>query len=340
MARNGVKMSDENRYIRQQILTEIGQAGQTKLSNAKVVIIGAGGLGCPVISYLIGAGIGNITIVDPDVVEVTNLHRQPLYTMGDIGKSKAQSAAKAMSLYNPQVTLTPHIASLDPSNVEQFCSKADVVIDAADSFAVTYTLSDYCYENKKKLISASVLGFKGYVAGFCGVIKNNQTPTKQTPSVRAVFPNLPASAQNCSTAGVSGPAVGVLGSLQAQMAMNSILELSPSPLGRMINLDLHQLTTSAFSFIGAPEPDADFKFISSNEISEQDSVIDLRSVEETAKLITPSAIRLDISNIQTLSNEQSNQRIVICCKSGLRAWNAGLKLQAIGHNNIALIALG
>jgi len=331
-------MSEDNRYIRQQILPEIGLSGQDKLSNAKVVVIGAGGLGCPVLSYLVGAGIGNITIVDPDVVEVTNLHRQPLYTMTDIGNSKAQSAAKALAKYNPQVSITTHVARLDPSNVDNYCSDADVVIDAADSFAVTYTLSDYCFENKKALISASVLGFKGYVAGFCGALKDGQVT--QAPSIRAVFPNLPASAQNCSTAGVSGPAVGVLGSLQAQLAMNAILKLDPSPLGRMLNLDLYQLTTSTFSFLGAPEPVTNFSFISLNDISYQDSIIDLRSIEETAKMITPTAIRVDISNIENLTNRPAEQRIVLCCKSGLRAWNAGLTLQSQGHKNIALIAVG
>lgn len=332
-------MMKDNRYIRQQTLPEIGNAGQEKLAAAKVIIIGAGGLGCPVLSYLAGAGIGTITIIDPDVVEVTNLHRQPLYTMQDIGNSKAQSAAKALSKYNPEITITPCVARLDPSNVDKFCNEADVVIDAADSFAVTYTLSDYCFQNQKTLVSASVLGFKGYVAGFCGLI--NQ---QQAPSIRAVFPNLPTSAQNCSTAGVSGPAVGVLGSLQAQLAMNAILELEPSPLGRMINLDLQQLTTSTFSFLGAPEPVTTFGFISCDEIAKDDNVIDLRSVEETATTVTAKALRFNIAEIDKLSDELQNnptqKRVVLCCKSGLRAWNAGLILQAKGCNNIALIALG
>lgn len=335
-------MTENNRYIRQQTLPEIGNLGQAKLSNAKVVVIGAGGLGCPVLSYLVGAGIGNISIVDPDVVEVTNLHRQPLYNMQNIGSSKAKSAANALTKYNPDIKITPHIARLDPSNIEQFCADADVIIDAADSFAVTYTLSDYCYAKRQTLISASVLGFKGYVAGFCGQTNHHQST--QAPSVRAIFPNLPASAQNCSTAGVSGPSVGVLGSLQAQLAMNAILELEPSPLGRMINLDLLQLTTSTFSFMSAPEPEINFGFISADKIEEQDNVIDLRSIEETATTITPKAHRSDITKIAKLADEIQNkypqQRQILCCKSGLRAWNAGLILQAKGYKNIALLALG
>lgn len=337
-------MTQENRYIRQQILPEIGIEGQTKLSNASVVIIGAGGLGCPVLSYLAGAGIGDISIIDPDIVEGTNLHRQPLYTMQDIGKSKAQSAANALAKYNPEIQIKSYVTRLDPSNVEQLCQDADVIIDAADSFAVTYTLSDYCFENKKTLISASVLGFKGYVAGFCGPLQDKSATQNQAPSVRAVFPNLPASAQNCSTAGVSGPAVGVLGSLQAQLAMNAILQLNPSPLGRMINLDLHQLTTSTFSFVSAPEPGQNFNFISSKDITENDSVIDLRTVEETPHTLIPTAHRTDVLNVEKLADELAmtpqKDRVVICCKSGLRAWNAGLILQEKGCKNIALIAVG
>lgn len=320
-----------NRYIRQQILPEIGNDGQNKLAAAHVVIIGAGGLGCPVLSYLAGAGIGQISIVDPDVVETTNLHRQPLYSMNDIGKSKAQSAALALKKLNPEIKTTPYVKRLDPSNVETLCGDADVIIDAADSFAVTYTLSDYCYENKVALISASVLGFKGYVAGFCGA---------DFPSVRAVFPDLPASAKNCSTAGVSGPAVGVLGALQAQLTLNALLELTPSPLGKMLNLDLLQLTTSVFSFKGAPEPANDFRFISKDKITDTDAIIDLRSTEETELTITPNALRVELDNIEELAKDMQHKRIVICCKSGLRAWNAGLKLKQKGCQNIALIALG
>lgn len=331
-------MRDDNRYIRQQILPEVGPLGQDKLFKAKVVVIGAGGLGCPVLSYLVGAGIGNFSVIDPDVVEVTNLHRQPLYSMADIGKSKAQSAATTLNKYNPEITITAFVDRLDPSNVELYCANADVVIDAADSFAVTYTLSDFCYENKIPLISASVLGFKGYVGGFCGPLNNDRA--SQAPSLRAIFPSLPANAQKCSTAGVSGPAVGVLGSLQAQMALNVIFELAPSPLGRMMNLDLHQLTTSTFSFVGAPEPKNNFSFISSTDLRDDDSIIDLRSVEETANTITPTALRIDISNIETLSNQQIHRRVVLCCKTGLRAWNAALKLEEAGFNNIVLIALG
>ncbi len=318
-----------NRYIRQMMLPEIGETGQQKLRDTKIVVIGAGGLGCPVLSYLAGAGIGNIVIVDPDTIEKSNLHRQPLYTMESIGKSKAQSAVSALLTYNPDIYLCAHVIRLEPANVAELTQGADIIIDAADSFAVTYTLSDHCHKSGQVLISASVLGFSGYAGGFCG---------NKAPSVRAIFPDLPISGQTCSTAGVSGPAVGMLGALQAQLALNCILDIEPSPLGRMINLDLRQLTTSVFSFVNALEPKYGFGFISVKDIDLRDTVVDLRSVEEALLPITDTAIRCSVSEIAQVDISH-NSRTVICCKTGLRAWNAALKLQKKGCEDIALIAL-
>ena len=154
------------------------------------------------------------------------------------------------------------------------------MIDAADSFAVTYTLSDHCRTSGQAFVSASVLGFAGYAGGFCG---------GRAPSVRAVFPDLPVTAANCATAGVSGPAVGILGSLLAQMALNCLLGLEPSPLGRMVSLDLRRLTTSWFSFADAPEPEHGFRFASVEDITDADLVIDLRGGDEAPGLVCARA---------------------------------------------------
>ncbi|MFK7901935.1 MAG: ThiF family adenylyltransferase [Nitratireductor sp.] len=327
-------MSDQNRYLRQEILPEIGKAGQEKLSNANIVVVGAGGLGAPLLSYLAGAGIGNITIIDHDLVELSNLHRQPLFNEDDIGLFKASTAKEHLSKYNSKISIKNHNCRLEPSNVESLCKDADVIIDAADSFAVTYILSDYALKTKTPYVSASVLGFKGYVGAFCGT---------HAPSIRAVFPDLPISAQNCATAGVSGPAVGVLGTLQAQITLNILLELSPSPMGKMLNVDLINFTTSSFSFLGASEPKNGFKFISQSQINEDDVVIDVRSKEESPNLITPDTIRSEVATIATIANDANtltNKPVIIVCKTGLRAWNAGLNLQNAGIKDIKLIAAG
>lgn len=320
-----------NRYARQMVLPEIGVDGQARLARARVLVVGAGGLGCPVLSYLAGTGVGSIKIVDADVVEESNLHRQPLYAMADIGQAKAEAARHALNGYNPEIEILTEVHRLEPTNTASLCKDADIVIDAADSFAVTYTLSDHCLTSGQVFVSASVLGFAGYAGAFCG---------GRAPSIRAVFPDLPESAANCATAGVSGPAVGILGSLQAQMALSCLLGLEPSPLGCMVSLDLRQFTTSSFSFVDAPEPDDGFGFISVADIADDDFVVDLRGIEEAPAIVTATARRSTVDDVEALAGDARDHRTILCCRSGLRAWNAGLRLRQAGCTDISLIALG
>ena len=151
---------------------------------------------------------------------------------------------------------------------------------------------------------------------------------------------MPRSAANCATAGVSGPAVGILGSLQAQMALSCLLGLEPSPLGRMISLDLRRFTTSSFSFGNAPEPDGGFGFVSVEDIDDSDFVVDLRSVEEAPAIVTAAARRSTVDEVEALAGDARDRRTILCCRSGLRAWNAGLRLRQAGCTDISLIALG
>jgi len=177
------------RYARQMVLPEVGAAGQARLAAASVVVVGAGGLGCPVLQYLAGAGVGRLVIVDHDRVEETNLHRQPLYTMADIGKLKAEAAAAALRRFNPGIAIDTVAERLTPQNATVLVAGADLVVDAADSFAVTYVLSDACLAVGKPMISASVIGLTGYVGAFCG----------GGPSYRAVFPDVAVEGGTCAT---------------------------------------------------------------------------------------------------------------------------------------------
>ena len=318
------------RYERQMILPEVGMEGQARLAKARVLVIGAGGLGCPVLEYLAGAGVGHLTIVDPDHIEVTNLHRQPLYSMADIGLFKAERAAQLMRALNPDISLTALVSQLDPSNVDALVSDADIVVDAADSFAATYTLSDSCANLGRPLVSASVLGMSGYAGVFCG----------SAPSYRAVFPDLPEQAQTCSSAGVLGPAVAMLGALQAQLVMALILQLQPSPHGRLVTVDLGSFSFGGFSFTDAPEPQNPvIRFISTHDITPTDQVVELRSKAEAPTPPHPNAMRIDIEGLATWQPAPNN-RIVVCCRSGLRAWRAAQQLQNRGFTNIALLAAG
>ena len=144
-----------SRYARQIILPEVGEVGQTTLQNAHVLVVGAGGLGVPVLQYLVGAGVGQITLVDGDIVDESNLHRQTLYGQSWIGIPKAEAAQKILKNLNPECTVTPAITFLDPINVHRFINGVDIVLDCADSFAASYILSDTCLAQNIPLISAS-----------------------------------------------------------------------------------------------------------------------------------------------------------------------------------------
>ncbi|MDO5647111.1 HesA/MoeB/ThiF family protein [Paracoccus sp. (in: a-proteobacteria)] len=320
----GVRMM--NRYARQMVLPEIGAQGQERLSDAHVLIVGAGGLGVPALHYLAGAGVGRITLVDGDVVDETNLHRQPLYRMDQTGRPKAQAATAALSALNPDVTVIPRVEWLDAGNAPGLVAGADLAMDCADTFAVSLTLSDACRDAGKPLIAGSALAMSGYAAGCCGT----------APSLRAIFPDLPQRGATCATAGVMGPVVAMIGALQAQMALSVLLGLDPSPLGRLLSFDAATWRMGGFRFDRAPEPDAPLPFIAPGQIAPGDVVVDLRT--ESPAPFRPDARHLPADQITRLKADPS-ARVVLACRTGLRAHNAGQALQSIHPGPIALIAL-
>ncbi|MDS9466853.1 HesA/MoeB/ThiF family protein [Paracoccus sp. MBLB3053] len=315
-----------NRYARQMVLPEVAAEGQARIAAAHVLIVGAGGLGVPALQYLAGAGIEAITLIDPDKVEETNLHRQPIYRMKDIGQPKVRAAAQAVARLNPSVEVQALVDVLTPANAPGLVAGADIVLDCADSYAASYTLSDACLAAGKPLISASALGLSGYVGGFCGT----------APSLRALFPEPPDSGQTCATAGVLGPVVGMLGSLQAQMTLGVILGLAPSPLGQFTRLDNGRFTQ--FRFDGAAEGDGP-RFIARDDIRESDLVIDLRPEDEAPRKATPDALRHPGYGA-TGPLPDPGQRVVLACRSGLRSWRAADELSRRWSGEITLLALG
>lgn len=317
-----------SRYARQEILPEIGPAGQARIRAAHLLVVGAGGLGVPVVQYLAGAGVGRITLVDPDRVEESNLHRQPIYA-AHIGQPKAQGAKDFAQQLNPDVTVTPVIDWLTPANAPGLIAEADVVLDCADSFAASYTLSDRCLRFGKPLISASVLGTSGYVGGFCG----------GAPSLRAVFPDLPDNLATCTAAGVLGPVVGMFGLMQAQMALAVILGAIPSPLGQLWRYEMAGCRSSSFRFDTAPEPETAHPFIAKSDLRTTDFIIELRPVAEAPTPITPDALRLPPEAISANGPMPAlHQRAVFTCRSGLRAWRAADRLRPHWPGEIALLA--
>ncbi|WEN15917.1 HesA/MoeB/ThiF family protein [Rhodanobacter sp. AS-Z3] len=320
------------RYARQIVLPEVGDIGQARLASAKVLVVGAGGLGCPVLQYLAAAGVGELVLIDHDVVEETNLHRQPLYTMTDIGAFKVDAARAALLRLNPTLLVSALAQRLAVGNAAALVTAVDVVVDAADSLATTYVLSDACLQRDKPLISASAVGLAGYVGGFCG----------GAPSYRAVFPDMPERAANCSSAGVLGSLLGIIGSLQAQCVLQLLLGISPSPLGRLLSFDARRLTFGGFAFHNTSEPAADpLHFIDIGDVTTDDLVVDLRGLEEAPVPALAQALRFTADDIDAFAASYSpgKNRVVLCCPSGVRAWRAARLLQKHHFENIALLAL-
>ncbi len=318
-----------SRYDRQIGVAEFGSDGQAKLAAARLLIVGAGGLASPVLQYLAGAGVGHIRLVDPDIVSVTNMHRQTIFRSSDLGMAKASAAASHMAGLNPDCEITPLTAQVTPDTISAYAAEVDLVLDCADSFAVSYCISDYCLVKRLPFIHASVVGMAGYVGGFC----------ETAPSLRSVFPDLPQRFGSCAEDGVLGPVVGVIGSLQAQMTIAAITRAQPSPLGQLVTYDAVGNRFGGFRFDQAEEPKSGLPFISPSQIQPHDFVIDLRTPDE-AGLVTPGATRLALDQINTDLPLTGIARVVLCCRSGQRAWVAAEKLSGFWPGAISLIAVG
>ena len=319
-----------NRYARQMMVPGYGEEGQSLLSQASILVIGAGGLAASALPALVGAGVGRIVLVDSDTVSLSNLHRQTLFSEADIGASKVLVARQRMEQLNAEVQVEAHLQRFDPENGLALLDGVDLVLDCADSFACSYTASDLCHASGVPLISASIVGLSGYVGGFCGA----------EPSLRAVCPDLPDQLGSCDADGVLGPSVGVMGALQAQVALAVLTRQTPSPLGQLLTFDARDMRFSNFRFSDATEPQSSIPFIAPSQIQPGDFVVDLRGTTEPGPAIT-SDLRMPVADIPAdLAQRIANRRAVFACRSGLRAWQAATKLNHPRPDAIALIALG
>ena len=319
------------RYARQICLPEVGNAGQAAIQAAHVLVVGVGGLGAPVLQYLVAAGVGRLTLVDGDVVSLFNLHRQTLFREADVGKAKAVVAAQTLRALNNDCVIEAIEMALNPSNAMTFIGQSTLVLDCADSFATSYILSDKCKALGIPLISASVLGISGYVGGFCHT----------APSLRAVFPDLPDRAATCATAGVMGPVVGMIGAAQAQMALAYMIGQTPSPLGQLIHFDMQNFRSSGFRFDTAPDPAADLTFIAASEVTGDDFVIELRDAKEAITPVSKDAQRVTVAQFaDQRPTPAANQRAVFVRQSSLRAWQAATHLRSYWDGDISSIAMG
>lgn len=206
------------RYNRQTILPEIGDEGQEKLKKAKVLVIGAGGLGCPVLQYIATAGVGFIGIIDFDTIEMHNLHRQILYTENEIGKEKAIVAKEVVSKLNPLIEVIAITEKLTIENASTIIAQYDVIVDGSDNFSTRYLVNDTCVILQKPLVYGSILRFEGQVAVF-----NH----KGSKNLRDLFPEIPdpKDVPNCNVNGVLGTLPGIIGTMMAHETLKLIIEL-------------------------------------------------------------------------------------------------------------------
>lgn len=221
----------KRRYARNILLPDIGLAGQQKLLAAKTLVIGAGGLGSPVITYLAAAGIGTIGILDHDRVELSNLQRQIIHETGDIGRAKTESARNRVEELNPDIEVVTHALRLDDNNVESLLTPYDIIADGTDNFATRFTIAAACHQFKKPLVSAAIRGFEGQLSTFKSHLGAPH------PCYRCLVSAHPADAQTCADTGVLGSVAGVLGSMQATEIIKEILSIGESLSGRLLRYD-------------------------------------------------------------------------------------------------------
>jgi len=225
---------DDMRYARQVALPNIGREGQARLSAAKVLIVGAGGLGSPCAYYLAAAGVGTLHLLDDDAVELSNLQRQILHSTDKIGQSKVSSAKSTLLSLNPSIVVYPHQDKITTNNAISYIKDVDLVIDGTDNFTARYAISDACTTLGIPLVYGAVYRFEGQVSVFNASIKAGRSLC-----YRCLFPEAEAaSAPNCTEAGGLGVAPGVIGLLQATEALKWLLRTGTSLQGRLLHVDL------------------------------------------------------------------------------------------------------
>lgn len=237
-------MTDDQllRYSRHLLLNEVGVEGQEKILHSHVLVIGAGGLGSPVVLYLATAGVGRITLVDDDVVDVTNLQRQIAHNMTDVGDFKAKSAMNKIANINADVQVIPVLQRADAAQLDRLVADADVVVDCCDNFATRHNINAACVKHRKPLVSGAAIRFDGQITVF-------DSRSDASPCYACIFPpDASLEETHCATMGVFAPLVGIIGSMQAAEALKLISGVGSSLTGRLQMLDGRDMTWNEVRF--------------------------------------------------------------------------------------------
>ncbi len=326
-------------YARQIQLSEIGEAGQQKLKNSRVLIVGAGGLGCPVLQYLSAAGVGHITIIDGDQVEISNLHRQPLYTIDDAGKMKAQIAAQNLRMQNPFIHIENVNEDFVLGNAEETVKEHDLVVDCTDNFSTNYLIHDTCRLQKIDLITASIHSFEGVI--------HRYNFSKEQTCLRCRSPKIPeeSCAGSCAERGVIGALPGVFGSLQADIALQHLLGIETLAHATSWVFDVRSMESRKIGWwknktcpICTKDESLDRLHVPSdyiiNHIDESYVLIDVRERKEVTK--SPVNIKAMHHPLSQWNNNyiDKNTPTAIICAKGYRSLILTKKLRSEGFENV------
>lgn len=332
------------RYSRQLLLKGFGEKGQQRLMTAKVLVVGAGGLGCPALQYLTGAGVGTIGIIDDDVVTITNLHRQPLYAVNDIGESKAEVAARVLKRLNPDVNFIIYNRCLTNQDALEIISGFDIIIDGSDNFPTRYMVNDACVLLQKPLVYGAVSQSEGQVAVFNG-------GGERAAHYRHLFPLPPADGEvlNCEEAGVLGVLPGIIGTMQANETIKLITGIGEPLINRLFiynalsnqtyELEItpdekeFEMPADAASFrdwdygvqcaLNEEEIEIDLSRLSELLIRENVSVVDIRDADEEPVLEWFPHRKIPLSQLhQSLADADDNITFVLVCQTGQRSLHA------------------
>lgn len=334
------------RYSRQLLLKEFGEAGQQKLFQAKVLVVGAGGLGCAALPYLAAAGVGTIGIIDDDVVALHNLHRQVLYAVQDIGLSKAKQAAAVLRKLNPDIIVEAFNERLTVTNALGLLNKYDIIIDGTDNFSARYMINDACVLLNKPLVYGAVSKFEGQVAIFNCTMNNNEMPV----NYRDLFPQPPAAGEvaNCAEAGVLGVLPGIIGSMQANETMKLLSGMGTPLINRL--LTFNALSNHFFEFAltagkqtrnlipadAAAFAQTDYDWLCGintssvidakkfDELRIKDNVliVDVREFDEMPAVHEFQHIHIPLAGIKEALPDTENDTIIVFCQSGKRSLQA------------------
>jgi sulfur-carrier protein adenylyltransferase/sulfurtransferase len=327
---------EKERYGRHLILENFGEEAQLKLKAAKILVVGAGGLGCPALLYLSAAGVGTIGIADDDVVSISNLQRQVLFSESDLDTNKAKAAKNKLQEQNPHITLNTH-SRITKENALEIIAQYDLVLDGSDNFSTRYLLNDACVILKKPLVYGAIYKFEGQVSVF---------NYKGGPTYRCLFPEPPAEGEMpaCGEIGVLGVLPGLAGTWQAAEAIKIITDIGEPLSGRLLSFDLLSNSISIFEFSVQEENKIinnleqyetmvcelyEIDVLSLKKLQAQNAVqlIDVREAFEYAEK-NLNGINIPISTLENRMNEINPKlKTIVHCKSGMRSKKAVRQIQ-------------